>query len=151
MSNSVTSYSSKDTFPASTAGDGTITTNGVRFATTDDNSLSKNDWIYSPTENVCRRITSIVSGVDTKEGTLDAAFPSDLSAENIKIIKSSELKYYSLGVTFSGGAGVINNVSWPADTPVNFYSPSVDDRVKGLDPVVIDPAGNTAYISFQRY
>ena len=150
-SNTVNTYTTKDSFPASTAGTGTITTEGVKFTCSADNGLSRNDWIYSPVESKLRKIISFIDHTDNKIGRLEEAFPSDLAAEDIKIVKSHELKYFSFGLVFEGGAGEVDNESVSEGISLNFVSASVNDKVVGCDPIVINPDGNTAKLTVQKF
>ena len=148
---SMIQYTAKDSFPPSTAGVGTIDTNGVRFVTSDDEGLSRGDWIYSETENVLRKVKSIVDHVDTKEGTLNEAFPTNLTGESVKIVKSHELEYYATGVVFEGGAGAIDGTPVVEGMSYNDFTSSPDYGIGGVIPIVVDPNGNTAKIYTGKY
>jgi len=137
--------STKDTLPLSTAGTGTVSTSGNIYTTSAADQLQTGDWIVDTAQDTCRMVVCIVS---TTTGRLGEAFPSNVAAIALQIVKEEDIEgVFSINVAADKGGDIeVNGVVVADGTAIN---PSIPEAAKGsmyapIQPLVVDGSVNNA-------
>lgn len=139
----VTTYLSKDTFPASTALTGTVS-NGYRndsligTGTAFTTECQEGDWFYVDAHDVLAKIINIVSDTEMRLDRETVA----LSGETAAVLPN--LDYTFISIKPVGGDCDINGVTHTTSDPVTWERSYGGRR---FEPVIIDPT-SSALLSF---
>lgn len=111
-----------DTFvPASAAGTGTITTNGVYWSTSSSDQLKVGDYVVDATQGESRKVKT-VNRAGTG-GILEDAFTADLSAIALNLISKEDAKVITLGIAADqGGNTTVDGKTVTSGGSINFAS-----------------------------
>lgn len=144
MPNQVIEYSSKDTFPASSAVSGTASTTHrkdmiVGSSTTFLTAYQTGEWLYDATNDQMARVERVVSNT---EMYLDRELTTALSGATIR--KTPSNPYTFISVCPKGDVCDIDGVEHAVDEAVTWARQKGQKRP---EPIIVDPSG-TADISF---
>lgn len=140
-------YTSKDTFPESSAVAQTATTDGIHYTLSASNTdLEVGDWIYDASQNTARKIATVQS--DTT-GTLEEAFPVDLSTTTIRKVDRLDARYKVASVAADKGGNItVDGQTISQGTAIPY---EIRQGQSGyLPPIVVDGSVNNATVKANR-
>lgn len=143
-----------DTFPASKAKTGTITTTNaydgkrvIGTSTLFTTELEIGGWIVDIAHDEIRKITNILTDTNL---TIDHAFSNSLTGLALKYVPPSDS--VELSVVFSGASGKIDGQLLPANIGFSFGKTGRDNSAVRdfIDPLIIDATGTVACLGLTK-